>query len=100
MFEKRLTQFVLTVCNTNYLQNLESEVECGVWQGTGQGRILAPFTYKVYINALLKELSSHAYRVSINTLSLTSRSFSNDISLIAIQPSFLTASCRCVTAAV
>ena len=28
-------------------------------QGTGQGRLLAPFKYKVYINGLLTELTSH-----------------------------------------
>ena len=28
-------------------------------QGTGQGRILAPFMYKVYINGLLRTLSDH-----------------------------------------
>ena len=33
-----------------------------VSQGTGQGRILAPFMYKVYINALLNNLTNHAYR--------------------------------------
>ena len=28
-------------------------------QGTGQGRILAPFMHKVYINSFLKERSDH-----------------------------------------
>ena len=36
-----------------------------VSQGTGQGRILAPFMYKVYINALLNTLTNHAYAISI-----------------------------------
>ena len=30
-----------------------------VSQGTGQGRILAPFMYKVYINSLLHVLTDH-----------------------------------------
>ena len=60
-----------------------------VSQGTGQGRILAPFMYKVYINALLIALSNHAYALNINGLSLPSPSFAHDISLLAIQPSFL-----------
>ena len=34
-----------------------------VSQGTGQGRILAPFMYKVYINALLNTLTDHAYAI-------------------------------------
>ena len=37
-----------------------------VSQGTGQGRILAPFMYKVYINALLSTLTNHAYAIFIN----------------------------------
>ena len=37
-----------------------------VSQGTGQGRILAPFMYKVYINALLNTLTNHAYAIFIN----------------------------------
>ena len=60
-----------------------------VSQGTGQGRILAPVMYKVYINALLIALSNHAYALNINGLSLPSPSFADDISLLAIQPSFL-----------
>ena len=62
-----------------------------VSQGTGQGRILAPFMYKVYINALLIALSNHADVVNINSLSLPSPSFADDNSLLAVQPSFLRA---------
>ena len=50
-------------------------------QGTGQGRILAPFMYKVYLNSLLNELTSHCYTVSINRLTLPSPSFADDIAL-------------------
>ena len=39
-----------------------------VSQGTGQGRIIAPFMYKVYINALLNTLTNHAYPIFINGL--------------------------------
>ena len=59
-------------------------------QGTGQGRILAPFMYKVYINSLLNELTNHCYAISINQLSLTSPSFADDIALLALYPTFLT----------
>ena len=58
-------------------------------QGTGQGRILAPFMYKVYINSLLDELKSHCYAISINRLSLPSPSFSLP-ALLALYPTFLT----------
>ena len=68
-----------------------------VSQGTGQRRILAPFMYKVYISALLIALSDHAYGLNINGLSLSSPSFADDISLLAIQPSFLRVFIKCVT---
>ena len=63
--------------------------ETDILQGTGQGRILAPFKYKVYINSLLKVLTDHCYAISINRLSLPSPSFADDISLLALYPSFL-----------
>ena len=34
-----------------------------VSQGTGQGHILAPFMYKVYVNGLLTVLSNHCYPI-------------------------------------
>ena len=60
-----------------------------VSQGTGQGRILAPFMYKVYINSLLVELTQHSFAISINMLSLPSPSFADDITLLATHPTFL-----------
>ena len=60
-----------------------------VSQGTGQGRILAPFMYKVYINSLLHVLSDHNYATCIRSLQLTSPSFAEDITLLALHPSFL-----------
>ena len=60
-------------------------------QGTGQGRILAPFMYKVYINGLLRTLSDHCLTISINTLSLPSPSFADNVTLLALFPSFLKA---------
>ena len=50
-----------------------------ILQGTGQRRILAPFMYKVYINSLLNELTSHCYAIFINRLSLPFSSFAADI---------------------
>ena len=48
-------------------------------QGTGQGRILAPFMYKVYVNGLLNVLSNHCYAIFINGLRIPSLSFADDI---------------------
>ena len=58
-------------------------------QGTGQGRILAPFMYKVYVNGLLNVLSNHCYAIFINGLRVPSPSFADDISLLTLYPSFL-----------
>ena len=63
--------------------------EFEIAQGTGQGRILAPFMYKVYINSLLKELSDHCFAISINTLWMPAPSFADDICLIALHQSLL-----------
>ena len=63
--------------------------EIDILQGTGQGRILAPFMYKVYINSLLKVSTDHCYAISINRLSLPSPWFADDISLLSLYPSFL-----------
>ena len=60
-----------------------------ILQGTGQGRILAPFMQKVYISGLLRSLAQHSCARSINSLKLTSPSFVNDISLLALYPTFL-----------
>ena len=60
-----------------------------VSQGTGQGRILAPFMYEVYINSLLHVLSNYNCAICIRSLQLTSASFADDITLLALHQSFL-----------
>ena len=61
--------------------------EIYISQGTGQGRILAPFEYKVYLNSFLKVLSDHCYVISINSVGLPS--FADNISLPALYPECL-----------
>ena len=63
--------------------------EFDVSQGTGQGRIFAPFMYTAYINSLLQKLSNHCYAISIDSLSLPALSFADDVTLLALFPSFL-----------
>ena len=60
-----------------------------ILQGTGQGRIPAPSMYKVYINGLLNELTEHSCALSLDSISLTSPSFADDISLLLIYPTLL-----------
>ena len=109
-----MTLFGLTVYYSNYLQHLELNGEMwlamedlyagveeqvqysgslsrifDVSQGTGQGRMLAPFMCKVYINSLLHVLSDHNYAVCIRSLQLTSPNFADDIASLALHPSSL-----------
>ena len=60
----------------------------GKIDGTGQGRILAPFMYKVYVNGLLCVLTNHCHAIFINGLRIPSPSFADDITLLALHPSF------------
>ena len=60
-----------------------------VLQGTGQGRILAPLMYKVYVNELLNVLFRHCYAILINGVCVLSPSFADDISLLSLHSSFL-----------
>ena len=54
------------------------------------GEYLPPLCIRyIYIDALLIALLNHAYALNINSLSLPSPSFADDISLLAIQPTFL-----------
>ena len=114
MFAKHLTLFGLTVCFFKLftelgingrmwlaIKDLYTNVKArvlysgslsrmfGISPGTGQGRILAPFMYKVYINSLLNVLSNHCYAIFISDLSLSCPSFADDISLITLHASFL-----------
>ena len=45
--------------------------------------------YKVYINGLLNVLTQHPCALSLYSISLTSPSFADDISLLSIYPTFL-----------
>ena len=51
--------------------------EFDICQGTGQGIILAPFMYKVYVNGLLNSLTRHSCAVSLNNIRLSSPSFTD-----------------------
>ena len=89
-----------TVVKAQVLYSGELSREFDVSQGTGQGRIFAPFMYKVYINSLLQKLSNHCYAISINSLSLPAPSFADDVTLLALFPSFLKTFLKFVTSTV
>ena len=70
-----------------YAGSLSRKID--VSQSTGQGRILMPFMYKVYVNGLLCVLTNHIYAIFINGLRIPSPSFADDITSLALHPSFL-----------
>ena len=71
--------------------------EFDVLQGIGQGRILAPLMYKVYINGLLNVLTNHCYSISVNRLSLPSSFLLMMLRSLHCIPLSSTLSWRCVT---
>ena len=58
-------------------------------QGSGQGRILAPFMYKVYINRLIERVCNSKYSLVIDNLRTGSPTFADDLTLLSLLPSFL-----------
>ena len=60
-----------------------------ILQGSGQGRILAPFLYKIYINQLLKELCNLNVGICLFNFNLACPSFADDMTLAACYPSCL-----------
>ena len=51
--------------------------------------LLHLYTKSVLINGLLKTLSEHCFAILINSFSLPSPSFADDVTLLALFPSFL-----------
>ena len=58
-------------------------------QGSGQRRIVAPFLYKVFINCLLFIISNDPFSLSIENILLGCPTFVDDLTLLALFPSFL-----------
>ena len=60
-------------------------------QGSGQGKILASFMCKVYINKLLKELCTPGIGILLHNYNLSAPTFADDMTLSALYPSCLNA---------
>ena len=58
-------------------------------QGTGQGRILAPLLYKVFISQLLREICQLKLGASLFNYDLSCPSFADDMTLVAYYHSCL-----------
>ena len=85
------------------IKSLYSDIQCCVYfngtttdlfpltQGSGQGRVLAAFMYKVYINELIKEISECKFSLTINDLQLGCPTFADDMTLLKL--TFIIGSC-------
>ena len=60
-----------------------------ILQGSGQGRRLAPFLYKVFINQLLRETCHIKLGASLFNYDLSCPSFADDMTLVSCYPSSL-----------
>ena len=60
-----------------------------LYQGSGQGRILAPFMSKVYINRLIETVYNSKCALVIDELRIRSPAFAGDMTLLSLFPSFL-----------
>ena len=58
-------------------------------QGSGQGRIVAPFLYKVFFSRLLLIISNDPFSLSIKNIPVGCPTFADDLTLLALFPSFL-----------
>ena len=62
-----------------------------IFQGTGKGRILAPFMYNEYINSLMNELTEQNFAICISGIKLSALSSPDDAFLLVLYPTFLSA---------
>ena len=58
-------------------------------QGSGQGRIVAPFLYKVFANDNQETINNDPFSLSIENIPVGCPTFADDLTLLALFPSFL-----------
>ena len=61
-------------------------------QGSGQGRIVAPFLYKVFVNRLLLIISNDPFSLLIENMPVDCPTAADDLTLLALFPSFCSSS--------
>ena len=60
-----------------------------LYQGSGQGRILAPLMYNLYINRLIETVCNSKCALVIDKRRTGSSTFADDMTLLCLFPSFL-----------
>ena len=68
--------------------NVVSTQDFPPYKGSGQGRILPPFIYKVYINRLMETVCNGKYCLVIDNLRTGSPTFADDMTLLSLFPIF------------
>ena len=76
---------VITECNVFLSRDFV------ISQGSGKGKILAPFRCKVYIKKLLKDLCTPRTGILLLNYNLSAPTFANGMTLSAMYPSCLNA---------
>ena len=64
-------------------------------QGSGQGRILAPFMYNVYINSLIRMIFDLKVGICLTNRFFSAPTFADDLTLLGLLASALSALIRC-----
>ena len=64
-------------------------------QGSGQGRILAPFMYKVYINSLIRKICDLKVGICLTNRVCSAPTFADDMTLLSLHASALSTLIRC-----
>ena len=64
-------------------------------QGSGQGRISAPFMYKVYINSLIRKICDIKVGICLTNRFCSSPTFADDMTLLSPRASALSTLIRC-----
>ena len=64
-------------------------------KGSGQGRILAPFMYKVYINSLIRKICDLKVGICLTNRFCSAPTFADDMTLLGFHASALSTLIRC-----
>ena len=64
-------------------------------QGSGQGKILAPFIYKVYINSLIRKICDLKVGICLTNRFCSAPTFADDMTLLGLHASALSTLIRC-----
>ena len=103
LYEELSTDSGLWLIIRDLYQDLQAHVIHGgqlsskfpISQGSGQGRILAPFIYKVYINSLIRKICDLKVGICLTNRFCSAPTFADDMTLLGLHASALSTLIRC-----